>query len=334
MASKFAKDQPSGFVNRIERVARVGGGGRLGSWIARELLKTGKHTVTAITRAESTNQLPDGIVAAKVDYNDEASIFEVLRGQQILIITINVFASPDTQAKLLEAASKAEVPYVIPNAWGVDPLDEKLSKDLGSGGRFPAVIEQCKSLGNITWIAMACGFWYEFSLGGTADRYGFDFKERAVTFFNDGTTKVNTSTFAQCGRAIAAFLSLPLLSQDKNDKRPVISHWDNDVFRISSFLVSQKDMFESVKRVTSTTDADWRISYEDSAERYKSGVEAMKNGDMRGLARFMYTRLFFLNSGGDFGKLKGLQNDVLGLPEEDLDEATKEAVRRGLEGIW
>lgn len=196
-----------------------------------------------------------------------------------------------------------------------------------------AFTEQCKSLGNITWFAMACGFWYEFSLGGTADRYGFDFKERSVTFIDEGTTKINTSTFVQCGRAIAAFLSLPLLPRDGHDKMPAIANWNNDVFRISSFLVSQKDMFESVKRVTGTADTDWKILYEKSTERYRGGVEAWKQGDIKGFVRFMYTGMFFPNGGGDYGTPKGLQNEVLGLPEEDLDEATKEAIRRGLESI-
>lgn len=181
---------------------------------------------------------------------------------------------------------------------------------------------------------MACGFWYEFSLGGTADRYGFDFKDRSVTFYDEGTTRINTSTFAQCGRAIAAFLSLPLLPDDEHDSRPTISNWNNDVFRISSFLISQKDMFESVKRVTQTNDADWQISYEGSADRYKSGVEAWeKKGDIGGYVRFMYAANFFPGAAGDYSTTKGLQNDDLGLPEEDLDEATKEAIRRGLEGI-
>lgn len=180
---------------------------------------------------------------------------------------------------------------------------------------------------------MACGFWYEFSLGGGEERYGFDFKKRSVTFFDDGTTKINTSTFAQCGRAMAAFLSLPLLPEDENDERPTIAKWDNKVFRISSFLVSQKDIFESVKRVTGTTDSDWKISYEDSAERYKGAVEAWKTGDFRGFVRFMYTAVWSPNSGGDYGTPKGLLNEVLALPEEDLDEATREAIRRGLEDV-
>lgn len=92
--------------------------------------------MTAITRADSTNQLPDGVVPAKVDYSDESTIVEALKGQQFLIITMSVRAPLEAQAKLVDAAAKAGVPYVMPNAWGSDPLDEKLSEDIMFGQRF------------------------------------------------------------------------------------------------------------------------------------------------------------------------------------------------------
>lgn len=72
-------------------------GGRFGSWLAKELVNTGKHKVTAITRKESASELPEGVIAAKVDYNDEASVINALKGQQILIITMSVRAPPETQ---------------------------------------------------------------------------------------------------------------------------------------------------------------------------------------------------------------------------------------------
>jgi len=40
---------------------------------------------------------------------------ETLRGQQVLIITISVAAPSDTISKLVRAAAKAGVPYILPN---------------------------------------------------------------------------------------------------------------------------------------------------------------------------------------------------------------------------
>lgn len=136
----------------------------------------------------------------------------------------------------------------------------------------------------------------------------------------------------QCGRAVASFLSLKLLPQDEGDKTPSIDNWANGVFYASSFLVSQKDMFESAKRVTGTTDADWTISREDSGERYRKAILDLQKGDAKGFVRLLYTRVFFPNGDGDYESRKGLQNDVLGLPAENLDEATREAIDLALCG--
>jgi tryptophan synthase beta chain len=73
------------------------------------------HILTAITRDGSKDKLPEGVKIAQVDYDDEATIFAALEGQQILIITLSVAAPQDTHSKLIKAAAKAGVPYVMPN---------------------------------------------------------------------------------------------------------------------------------------------------------------------------------------------------------------------------
>ena len=171
-----------------------------------------------------------------------------------------------------------------------------------------------------------CSFWYEFSLGGGPERYGFDFKNRTVTFFDDGNTRINTSTWPQCGRAVANLLSLKVLPDDENDKSPCLANFRNNSVYISSFNVSQKDMLDSVMRVTGTTEKDWKVDYEDVKERYKNGMEEFKKGNMLGFAKLLYSRVFFPDGSGNYEATKGLHNDILGLPKEDLDEYTKIAV--------
>lgn len=60
MAQQYANSQPTGFNNRIEHVAIVGATGSVGAYITKELLKRGKHTVTAITREDSKSKMPEG----------------------------------------------------------------------------------------------------------------------------------------------------------------------------------------------------------------------------------------------------------------------------------
>ena len=95
---------------------------------------------------------------------------------------------------------------------------------------------------------------------------------------------------------------------------------------MSSFLASQRDMLDSVHRVLGTTDADWTI--EPTAERYQRGLVMMNEGGAnahRGFGICSYSRTFYPNGGGNFQDK--LDNDVLGLPEEDFDEATARAIK-------
>jgi NmrA-like family len=269
--------------------------------------------------------LPAGVKSVFVNYDDEASLVSALKGQQFLIITMAVTAPHGTQSKLIRAAAKAGVPYIMPNWYGNDFANKELGKAIQLGLAGQAIVDEIESLGVSQWVMLACSFWYEYSLAGGEIRYGFDFRNKSVTFFDDGNTKINTSTWEQCGRAVAALLSLPELPMDENDMSATVSQFGNGSVYISSFLISQKDMFESVQRVTGTTDADWKISYEPSAQRYDDGIEAMKKGDMRGFGKQLYSRVLFPNGGGDFSSK--LNNKVLGLPQEDLDERTKIAVR-------
>ncbi|KUJ10990.1 putative oxidoreductase CipA [Mollisia scopiformis] len=321
MAQQYAKDQPAGFVNRIERVAIVGIGGRIGSHFAEALLKTGKHTVTALVRAESKSVLPNGVKAAPINYDDEETLVAALQGQQFLAITLSVSAPPDAHSKLVKAAAKAGVPYVMPNIYGSDVFNERLMKDriYDVDSRY----KEIESLGVSSYVILVCGFWYEWSLACPPPWFGFDVKNKKVTFFDDGKTRINVSTWLRCGSALAGLLSLKELPEDENDKSPTVSKWKNKALYIDSFKVSQRDMLDSIHRITGTTDKDWEIDSEPSITRYENGKAEMKSGVRTGLAKQMYSRIFFQNGDGDYESTRGLDNELLGLPKDDLDEATK-----------
>lgn len=83
---------------------------------------------------------------------------------------------------------------------------------------------------------------------------------------------------------------------------------------IKSFVVSQNDMFESVERVTGTSDADWMVTHED-------GLAQVKVGNMAGFGKMLYARAFYPDDPNDLSAKA--QNQLLGLPDENLDEATR-----------
>ena len=248
------------------------------------------------------------------------------------------------------AAAAGCVKYILPNCycWIIPDSNETLRRESLAGEQALAYCRDIESHSDKDgkgpyWIAPACSFWYVYSLaGGYAQRpmdlFGFDFANRKITFFvhgDDGDNKnrkINVSTAEQCGRAVAALLSLKELPEDETDKESItVSRWRNKPLAISSFYVSQRDMLDAVHQVLGTTDEDWTMETEDVRERYEKGVADMKKGDptRSGFSRALYARIFFPDAGrpeDGYASAEGADNEVLGLPKEDLVEATREAV--------
>ncbi|KAJ5604576.1 hypothetical protein N7510_009730 [Penicillium lagena] len=276
--------------NRITKVAITGVEG---------LLNNGKHIITALTRADSQSKLPDGVIAKKVDYNDISSLVEALTGQDALIITLNGYTSKEVDKNLIHAAGEAGVKWILPNEWAPDTANKELAKDVFNDANRWYLLEGIRQsivdLGKSSYIALSTGFWYEWSLAIPA-AYGLDFANRSVTFFDEGETKISTSTWPQ-----------------------------NKLLYLASFTVSQREMFESALRVTGTKESDWTINRESAQERYANGVKEMHEGNRTGFVKMLYTRVFYPDGSGDIENSKGTVNALLGLPKEDLDEATKAA---------
>ncbi|RVD87810.1 uncharacterized protein DFL_002019 [Arthrobotrys flagrans] len=309
--------------NYVYNIALVGAGGNQGKYIAKELVRGGKHKVTAITRADSKAELPAGVVPKVVDYNDTSSLVDGLRGQDVLVITMSVTAPPDTQTKLIDAAKEAGVKFVIPNEWGYDSeRNPGLVYDMLIGERVIKIREYCQSKG-IPFIGVCGGFWYEFSLGGGDIRYGFEIEKREFTRIDGGNIKISTSTWDQVGRGTAGLLSLKLYPETADDKETISSFFSKS-FCVESFRVSQNDMFEELKKVTGTTDADWKITTENHKERYDRAIQMFrKDGDWRGFGTAMYTRSFFPDQAA---LMPNTQNKLINLPQEDFEECTKGAI--------
>lgn len=269
--------------------------------------------------------MPAGVKSVSVDYDDETTLVEALRGQQFFIISLSVMAPPGTNRKLVDAAAKAGVPWVMPNCWGGDVANEKLVQDTIVSVPILADLKAMEAKGEPSYVAMACSFWYEYSLA-LPQGYGFDLANRKVTLFGDGNVRINTTTWQQVGRAVAALVGLKELPEDASDTAPTLSSWRNKPLYVASFLLSQRDMLDSLHRVLGTTDADWEIAHEPLQERYQRGLEGMRAGDRTSVGLMLYTRAFFPTGETNFQEKYGLANEALGLPREDLDEATRRSL--------
>lgn len=176
------------------------------------------------------------------------------------------------------------------------------------------------------WTAQCSGFWYEHSLVGPQN-FAFELDKKKVTFLDDGKTPVTVSTWNQCGRAIAALFSLPIQTSDGS---PCLMDWKDRMHFCDSFFVSQRDMLDSWLRVTGQSESEWTIDYEPAEKRFKRGLRMLEERDMFGGPISVYGRLFMRDGAGDQrGKS---ENARLGLPKEDLDEATSRAFKMWEDG--
>ncbi|OAR04801.1 hypothetical protein LLEC1_03247 [Akanthomyces lecanii] len=178
---------------------------------------------------------------------------------------------------------------------------------------------------------------------------GFDFEQRKLTLYDDGSTEINVTTWEQCGRAMSGLVCLKELPDDESDADPTLSGFCNRPIYISSFLLSQNDMFKSWKRVTGDKGEDWSVEQEDSKERFNRRVAMMKTETARtvriGAGMASFVRMFSAGGDGNYESQHQLHNDSLGLPKESLDERAKFArklidegyaaklFRRAVEGI-
>ena len=135
---------------------------------------------------------------------------------------------------------------------------------------------------------------------------------------------ISVSTWQLCGQAVASLLSLPVKGDGSGE--PALEDWKDAGVTIASFLVSQRDMLDSLNRVLGTEDEDWEITKQPSKERYEEGVKQLQAGDRLGFAKAMYAKIFYPGEGGDYETGYELDNAKLSLPKEDLDEATRRAV--------
>ena len=94
------------------------------------LLKTSKHTITAITRVDSQRKLPEGVITKQVDYDKPETLVEALRGQDALVITLSGHTPKETEMQLINAAGEAGVAWILPNEWSPDTANEALIKDV------------------------------------------------------------------------------------------------------------------------------------------------------------------------------------------------------------
>ncbi|WYZ35149.1 hypothetical protein EsH8_I_001425 [Colletotrichum jinshuiense] len=296
------------------KIAIVGGSGNLGSLTLGALLEKNIHTITAISRAESSATFPAGVIVKKGDYDDESFLVSALQGQDVLILQIGFESYMTGQAALIRAAGKAGVKWVLPTEFGSDLAPSKLLE----ASPFVAAKKQFRDLTEelgMSWIAIVNNPWFDWSLG--QGLWGFDIKNRAARLYDGGNTKFITTTIGATGRGTAGVLSLPDSELEQLRNKPVY---------LKSFYVTQREIFDSILKATGTAEKDWKVEVLDAATVVADSEAKAKTGDIGAMLVGFYVNHMREGWGGDYSAKVG-DLGKLGLAQEDLDEVVAGVVK-------
>jgi uncharacterized protein YbjT (DUF2867 family) len=293
------------------KIAFIGASGNIGTPVIRSLLEKKDHTITAIQRSESTATFAPEVVVKKGAFDDEAFLVDALTGQDVVIIILGMMTG-DLQSTIIAAAVKAKVPYVLPTEFGSD-MNSKLADEFFLVAAKKKYRQQIEESGVSSFIAVITNPWLEFNLA--TGLLGIDLKERTVFMPGGGNTKLNLSSLSRVGEATAALLSLPEAD---------LAAYKNKPFYVSSFHVTQRELFASVQRATKTTEADWKVSTPSTEEVWAEHGEALKKQDQKAFFAIFLDYHVREGYGGDFNDKVDLSK--FDFEKEDLDEAVARTV--------
>ena len=146
---------------------------------------------------------------------------------------------------------------------------------------------------------------------------------RNATLLDNGMEKFNTTTKRTVALAVTRLLSLPYNSLPGEAS---LTNFKNGFVYVSSFLTSQWEILEALERVTGTENKDWKIENIDAQKYIEEGREKLVKGDFGGMVNEPGGMIFKGGMGGDYESVKGVSNHLLGLPEENLDNAVRDTL--------
>jgi len=300
--------------SHLKNIAIIGASGTLGAPTLAALIKQNKHNITIITRQDSSATFPesDSVKVHKGDYASDQFLLSALKGQDVLVLILGIPALGDEQKRLIDVAAKAGVKYVLPTEFGSDTGHAKLLEAVPLMNGKKDVQERIKALG-MKFVAVITNPWINYSL--KHGMFDINVDDRKATLYTD-CAPFNTTTIHTVAEGIAKLLSLP--------EQTLSTTYANSYVFISSFQLTQPQLFDAVLRATGTTEAEWTIEKKTVQDRLDRGQEKIKSGDFTGMYDLVYGYAFKGGMGGDFQSK--VHNRALGLEQEDLDEVVRAIV--------
>ncbi|KAF2185187.1 NAD(P)-binding protein, partial [Zopfia rhizophila CBS 207.26] len=288
-----------------QKVALLGKGW-LGTAVVEQLAKSG-FSVTVLTRSRaSVKDIPSGVSIAEVNYDSPESVTSALKGQDVLVNTVGTEAIAG-QKPIIDAAVAAGVKRYVPADYGsctTDPEAQKLPVIMPMAD-IQNYLKEKAGEGKIEWTVFQTGAFLDMIVGLVP--FAFDPATKSIQWYDDGETRISTTTSGTIGKAIAGALKKP----EETKNRVVFVH---------DIVVTQKRLVELAKK-NIASGPEWTETEVNTSEEIQRTLNLMKQGKsdlMTGMAQ--------LKAAIFSGKYRVLyektDNELLGLgsfSEEDLE---------------
>ena len=264
-------------------------------------------------------------------YDDDSFLRSAFEDQDAAIFALSVQASPGDHDRLIDAAAKAGVKWILPNEFASDGANDKMIDGcplLQPKREARKYIETLsKTHPGLQWIAVVTNPWIENSVHPLL--LGLDLTTRIAIIAPD-SGYFNLSTLDRVGEGVKQLLCLPITNPD--NPRASLEHYGNNFVYLSSVYTSQQEAFETIQRITKTKQQDWNVQLGSIAERIRKANAALAaggDGAFPALIELMGAYYIGEGLGGDY-QSKSLEDlKVLGLGVQDLDEVFGPVVDAG-----
>ncbi|KAK2064127.1 NmrA-like family protein [Colletotrichum caudatum] len=288
----------------MKNVLVVGASGSVGGPTVKALLEE-NFQVTGLTRQSSSATLPEGVTHLTTDYS-EASLLEAFKNQDAIVsaVTSNQSDALILQKTLVDAAIAAGVKVFVPSEYGIDTADGTAPRYVPSLADKIEVVKYLKERQDkIMWTAIVTGAIFDWGLK-LPGFGGLDVAARTVTIFDGGDIPFDATNLDQVGKAIAKTLKRPDLTRNQH-------------VYVNSFTVTQNKVLAALEKATGDKFAVSQGSVEDL---WKGGAAQLEQGQPLGILAMIAGALYGKGGLAHFSTTKGLWNERLGLPQEDLGE--------------
>jgi nucleoside-diphosphate-sugar epimerase len=294
----------------IKNVLVVGASGDVGRPLVKALLEA-DFNVTALTRESSSATFSDSVRVVRTDYSP-ASLVEAFQGQDAVVSTI-ASTSTRTQTSLVDSAIAAGVKVFLPSEFGVDTAASNVVEILPGVKPKIDTVQYLKSVEDkISWAVVVTGalFDWGFAYPGFG---GWNVSSRTAVIYDGGNIPFEATNLDQTGNAVVAILKNPELSR-------------NQYVYVNSFTTTQNEV---LKALENSTGEKFQVTGASVEATWKGGLEkAARGGDgvRDGVIATIHAAYYGKGNVNNYSATRGLWNEKLGLPKEDLVETVKRII--------